>query len=545
MKSENRKEIGRDIFNIAWLVDEAARRWGDRVGLFHYETEKTCTYKEVAYMASRVGNGLRALGIEIENRVAILMDDSPEWVYALFGALKIGAVPIPLNTLLSEKDYAFFLNDSRAKVLFVGASLFDKIKPILSSLRYLKWVVVCNGNHLKQDEDHVMNWEVFIKGTFGDLEVEPTVSSDVALFMYSSGSTGRPRAIMHSHMYNLTYDVWREIYKVGEGDVQFHISKLYFSISLGGLINAFNHGSSFVLLSGRPLPMTVLKVIARYKPTFLAGAPTILARMVDAVREAPYLADLSSVRYIFCTGEVLSREIFQRFLETFGKPLYNNWGSQELASAPLAWRGGEKVPMEKAGSLGSAPIPGAEVKIVDEHGNEVPVGTPGEAMVRVKGHFLGYWHEPEEAARKFFNGWYKTDDFFMRDQDGYFWHMGRQDDMVKIGGRQVFPVEVEEAVARHPAVMEGAVVPAKGEHGLTELHAFVVLKEGYSPSPDLARQIQNFVKEELAPFKRPQRVEFVSELPKTATGKIQRFRLREQTLEPKSKSGGTIQKGPS
>jgi acyl-coenzyme A synthetase/AMP-(fatty) acid ligase len=524
-----------EIFNIAIVVDKAACQWSDRVVLYHYESAETVTYKEVADMSNRVGNALRALGIEIENRVAILMDDCPEWVYVLFGGLKIGAVIIPFNTLLTEKDYAFFLRDSRAKVLFVGASHFDKVKGIISSLPYLRQVIVCQGTDFQKTGGRVVTWESFIQGAAGDLEIEPTVSGDLAFFIFTSGSTGRPRAIMHPHR-NIAKPLFSipEIYGIKEGDVQFHIPKLYFLTTLGGLVSAFHNGSAVVLLSGRPTPLVVLEIIARYRPTFLNGPPTIFARMVEAAREAPHLADLSSVRYTYCSGEALSPELFKSFQETFRKPLYNCWGMQELACAPLSWRYGEEVPLKKVGSVGRTPIPGAEIKIVDEHGNEVPDGVAGEIMLRVSGtverEFLGYWHESRESARRFSEGWYKPGDSFMRDPDGYYWYLGRLDDLIKVGGRQIFTVEVEQVVARHPAVLEDAVIPVKNEYGLTELHVFVILKEGYSPSPGLAEQIQGFVKGELAPYKRPHHVEFVSELPKTATGKIQRFRLREQAF---------------
>lgn len=533
---EKKAGTGHEMFNLGSIVEIAARKWANKVVLRHYESGRTITYEEVAVMSSRVGNALRALGIEIENRVAILMDDCPEWVYILFGAVKIGAVVIPFNTLLTEKDYSFFLSDSRAKVLFIGASHFDKVEAIIPSLPYLREVIVCQESGFQKTDGRVINWENFIQSASEELDLEPTVADDIALFVYTSGSTGKPRAIMHPHR-NIAKPLFaiQELYGIGEGDIQFHIPKLYFLTSFGGLKAAFHNGSSVVLLSGRPTPLRVLEVIARCRPTFLNGPPTIFARMVEAAREAPHLADLSSLRYIYCSGEALSPELFKTFLETFGKPLYNCWGMQELACAPLSWQYGEEVPLDKVGSVGKYPIPGAEIKIVDERGNEVPNGDSGEIMVRVQGvverEFLGYWHEPRHSALRIVEGWYKPGDSFTRDLDGYYWYLGRLDDMIKVGGRQIFIIEVEQVVARNPAILENAVIPAENEYGLTELHAFVVLRKGYSPSHELAEQIKEFVKEELAPYKRPRHVRFVSALPKTATGKIQRFRLREQILK--------------
>jgi benzoate-CoA ligase len=525
-------ETGHEVFNVASVVNAAARKWGSRVALYHYDSKSTVTYIDVEYMSNRVGNALRALGVEIENRVAILMDDCPEWAFAFFGALKIGAIPVPLNTLLTKEEYVFFISDTRAKVLFVDASHFDKIEGIIPSFLYLRHVVVNKGVDFGKIGGRALNWEAFIQGAAGELEIEPTYSCDVALLIYTSGSTGRPRAIMHSHSKMAKPSLsLKDFYGIGEGDVQFHIPKLYFLTSLGGLISAFDNGSSVVLLSGRPTPSTILAVIAQYRPTFLNGSPTIFARIVDAARENPNWADLSSIRYIFCAGEALSLELFKSFQKTFGKPLYNCWGTQEVGCAPLSWRYGEKVPLKKVGSTGKSILPGVEIKIVDDHGNEVRNGVTGEIMLRLESQFLGYWHESKETVLRFYKGWYKPGDSFVRDHDGYYWYLGRLDDMVKVGGRQIFPVEIEHTIARHPAVQEAAVIPLSNKFGLIELHAFVVLKEENSPSIELAVKIQNFVKEKLAPYKRPHHVKFVSELPKTATGKIQRFRLRELALE--------------
>jgi benzoate-CoA ligase len=537
MKTEPEVEKGHEILNGGQIVDEAVRRWGNRVVLYHYESRRVVTYGEISSMSNQVGNALRSSGVEIENRVAILMDDCPEWVYIFFGTLKIGAVAIPFNTLLTEQDYAFFLNDSRAKILFIGDSHFEKIKGILPSLLYLKRIVVCGGNGVKGG-DLVVAWGDFMKGASADLKIEPTFSSDIALFVYTSGSTGRPRAIMHSHTHcalSATYN--REVEGLGERDIQFNIPKLYFLVSIGGLFSTFDNGSSMVLLSGRPTPMTILELIARHRPTILRGPPTIFARMVETIKEAPHLSDLSSVRYIFCSGEALSPELFRRFKETFGIILYNNWGAQETGSAPISWRHGEEVPLEKVGSMGRSPIPGAKVKIVDENEIEVGDGISGELMVQTRTQFIGYWHEPRNTALKMSKGWYKPGDSFIRDKEGYYWYLGRQDDMLKIAGRQIFPVEVEHEISRHPAVLENAVVPAKDTYGLPELHAYVVLKEGQTPSPELATQIQTFVKEGLAPYKRPHKILFVSELPKTGTGKIQRFLLKDQASGKKREVG--------
>jgi benzoate-CoA ligase family protein len=535
MNSELEVETGHEILNGGAIVDEAARKWGDRAVLHHHESGHDVSYNDVARMSNRVGNGLRALGVENENRVALLMDDSPEWVSIFFGALKIGAIAIPFNTLLKEQDYAFFLGDSRAKVLFIGASHFGKVEAVLPTLPHLKRVIMCHGSAPASPPDRVSTWDSFLKDQSEDLALEPTFSSDIALFVYTSGSTGRPRAIMHTHTHcalSATYN--REVEGLGEGDVQFNIPKLYFLVSIGGLISTFENGSSMVLLSGRPTPSTILELIARHRPTILRGPPTIFARMVEALKDAPHLSDLSSVRYIFCSGEALSPELFKRFKESFGITLYNNWGAQETGSAPISWRKGEEVPIEKVGSMGRASIPGAKVKIVDENENEVPDGASGQLMVQTRTQFVGYWHEPRSTALKISKGWYKPGDSFVRDKDGYYWYLGRQDDMLKIAGRQIFPVEIEHEVSRHPAVLENAVVPVKNEYGLPELHAYVVLKQGQSGSSELAEEIQGFVKEGLAPYKRPQKIVFVPELPKTATGKIQRFVLKDQGAERNS-----------
>ncbi|MBU2497741.1 MAG: AMP-binding protein [Proteobacteria bacterium] len=520
------------VFNVTSAVAEAARKWGDRVVLHHYDTDATVTYEEVHSMSNRLGNRLRALGVEIENRIAILMEDCPEWAYIFLGALKIGAVAAPLNTLLAEKDYAFYLADSRAKVLFVGASLFDKIEGIIGSLPYLKQVVVFGDGSGVPRAGRIVDWESFVQDAPEELEIEPTFSNDMACFVYTSGSTGRPRAIVHSQN-NMALAALQpeKLRGVREGDIQFHVPKMYFNVCINGLLSTFYNGSSMVLVSGRPDPLTVLEVIRKYRPTMLTAPPTMLVRMIETGKGAPHLTDLSSLKYIFCTGEALSPALFQRFRELFGKTPYNCWGMQELNASGIAWQFGEEVPPDKVGSNGRSTAPGVEVKIVDESGNEVPAGEKGELLVKAESLFLYYWHNPEETANRMYKGWFRAGDFFMRDVDRYYWYLGRSDEMVKIAGRQVFPAEVESTVGRHPAVLENAVVPIENEMGLYELRTFVVLKEGYEPSPELASAIKGFVKDQLAPYKRPHHVAFVSDLPKTATGKIQRFRLREEAVQ--------------
>ncbi len=529
---KNQIDTDHQLINGGAIVDKAASRWGDRTVLYHYETGRKISYKEVALMSNRVGDALRKFGIEIEDKVSILLDDSPEWVYIFFGILKIGAIAIPLNTLLKEQDYAFFINDSHTKVLFCGVNYFKKIEKILPSLKYLKKIVICGENNVNQNDDSLVKWDSFIGNASDILEIEPTLSSDIALFVYTSGTTGRPRAIMHSHKHCfITAFYNKEVEGLRENDIQFNIPKLYFLVSIGGLISTFDNGSSMILLSGRPTPIIILEVIAKYKPTILRGPPTIFARMIEAIKEVPHLNDLSSIRYIFCSGESLSPELFKRFKETFGIILYNNWGAQEVGTAPISWRYGEEVPIEKVGSVGRSPIPRAKIKIVDENENEVPNGVPGELMLQTETQFIGYWHEPKNTALKISKGWYKPGDFFMRDKDGYYWYLGRKDDMLKVGGRQIFPIEIENELIKHPSVLETAVIPIKNEYGLIEINAYVVLKKGFNPSLELADQLKNFVKERMAPYKRPHQIIFVNDLPKTATGKIQRFHIKEYVNE--------------
>jgi len=529
MKFGNETDTGLKIFNVASAVPEAAGKWGERVVLHHYDNDAIVTYSQLHTLSNRAGNALRAVGVEMENRVAILLDDCPEYAYIIIGALKIGAVPAPLNTLLSEKDYAFFMADSRAKVLFVGTSYFEKIKGVIDTLPYLKQVVVLNGKGKVVDKRaKIVDWETFIQASDDALEIESTFSDDMAYFVYTSGSTGRPRAIVHSHknMF-LGASQFKRLRGVKEGDIQFHVPKLYWNVGINSLISTFYNGSSMVLLSGRPEPLTILNIIGKYRPTQLTAPPTMLARMIEAGKEAPHLTDLSSIRYIFSTGEVLAPALFQGFREVFKISPYYCFGAQELNASAIAWRHGEDVPLDKAGSIGRSSAPGVEVKIVDESGKEVPPGVPGELLVKTDSQLLYYWHQPDETANKFFKGWYRSGDSMMRDQDGYYWYLGRLDDMVKVGGRPIFPGEIETTIARHPAVLENAVVPVQSDLGLTKIKAFVVLRDGYKPSTDLASEIQNHVKEKLAPYKRPHQVEFVKDLPRTATGKIQRFRLRE------------------
>jgi benzoate-CoA ligase len=480
------------------------------------------TYREVADNVNRTGNALLDLGVEMENRVMLLMLDCPELVFSFFGAIKIGAVPVPVNTLLKSHDYRYLLNDSRAGVLIVSHVLLPVVEPILGECAYLKHVIVTGG---ADDSGPFRNFADLIAGQPATLQAARTHRDDVAFWLYTSGTTGMSRAAVH-----LQHDMvfCSELYCNGilgmrASDRTFSLAKLFFAYGLGNaLYGPFAVGATTILFPGRPLPDAVFDVINRHRPTLFFAVPTAYAAMLQAAERGAEV-DMSSVRACVSAGESLPASLFTRWKERFGVEIYDGIGSTEVLHIFLTNRKGDVRP----GSTGKA-VPGYELKLVGDDGNPVPAGEIGNLMVRGDSTCAYYWNKHEQTKRAIQGEWIRTGDKYHVDEDGYYWYDGRSDDMLKVGGIWVSPAEVEGAIVEHLAVLECAVVGAPDPETLIKPIAFVVLKEGASRPEDLDREIQAFVKGRIAPYKYPRWIEFVDELPKTATGKIQRFKLRER-----------------
>ena len=481
--------------------------------------DQRVTYAEVAERVNRFANTLRRLGVEPEQRVALILLDSPAFAYSFFGAIKAGAVPVPLNTLWRARDYQFALNDSGARVLVISAALLGEFSAIdRAALRRLAHVIVV-GN-VPQGS---LSFDTLLAESSPSFEAEPTHRDGVAFWLYSSGSTGSPKGCVH-----LQHDmvVCAELYAqrvlgMRESDRCFSVAKLFFAYGLGNaLYMPFSVGATSILMPDAPAAQRVYEAIERFRPTLFFSVPTNFA-MLLAHKATGKEFDLGSVRHAVSAGESLPEALFHRFKERFGVEILDAIGSTECLHMFIANRPGAVKP----GSSGQV-IPGYEARIVDDDDRPVPIGEMGNLLIRGDSTCAYYWNQHEKTKRTIQGDWIRTGDKYTQDADGYFWYAGRTDDMLKPGGIFVSPIEIESALMNHAAVLECAVVGRDDADGLSKPYAFVVLRDGAAGSPELAAALQQFVRERLPDYKRPRGVEFVTSLPKTATGKLQRYKLR-------------------
>lgn len=484
-----------------------------------YYGDETITYSEVLEKVNRTGNALLSLGVGMEDRVMLLLYDSPEFAYSFFGAMKIGAVPIPTNTMLKPADYSYLLNDSRARVLVVSRDLLPAITEISGELNYLKHIIVAGG-----PVDEYPGFYDLIEISSPSLTAAGTSADDTAFWLYSSGTTGFPKGAVHLHhdMVCCVENYARGVLDINENDITFSVAKLFFAYGLGnGLYFPFHVGASTVLTPQRPMPEHVFEVITKYRPTLFFGVPTSYASLLQ-VEKADNKYDLKSLRCCVSAGEALPSAIYLQWEEKFGLEILDGIGSTEILHIFISNRPGKVKP----GSSGLI-VPGYETRIIDYDGNNVAPGHVGTLLVKGDSIAAYYWNKHKKTKETFVGEWINTGDQYYQDEDGYFWHVGRGDDMIKAGGIWVSPVEVENALMSHPAVLECGVVGSPDDDGLYKPKAYVVFKPGVKAAGELLNELRSFVKSSIAPYKYPRWIEPVQELPKTATGKIQRYRLRE------------------
>jgi len=505
-------------YNAVDILERNLAERAEKVAL--YSLEREMTFRQVSDEANQVGNALKKLDVRMGDVVGILSLDCPEWVTSFFGALKIGAVAMGLNTLLKPHEYAYMLRDSRARLLIVHEKLLPAIEQIRDEAYFLKHVIVIGQAGRKGDQSY-RDW---IGGGGTELDPAPTHRDDYCSLNYSSGTTGEPKGILHAHKdYPLTSQLWgMDVLGLREDDRTYAAAKLFFTFGLGGnLIFPWYAGASVVLFAGPPrIATNVLEIIDRFKPTILYNAPTGFAATL-AVEGFTQKYDLSSLRLCVSAGEALPAPIWQAWKEKTRVDIIDGIGSTENFHIFLSNRPGDIRP----GSSGK-PFPGYELKIVDDEGNGVPRGEIGNLLVKGETAALSYLHNYERSQRTFLGEWLFTGDKYFIDEDGYYWHAGRSDDMLKVGGIWVSPVEVESTLIGHPAVLECAVVGQVDSSELVKPKAFVILKQGHTATGALADELIVYCREKMAEYKRPRWIEFVDELPKTATGKIQRFKLR-------------------
>ena len=488
---------------------------------------QTVTYGEYAASVDRAGNALRALGLDIEDRIVILCLDSPAFVYAFFGAIKIGAIPVPTNTLLIPRDLTYILRDSRAKAIVVSAPLLQKVLDVRRDCPRLRHVVVTTSGSVPVEggvPPGVVSFEDAMAAASDELSPADTTPDDMCFWLYSSGTTGFPKGAVHLQ-HDMIYSaetLGRYVLGCTEDDRYFTVSPLFHAYGLGnGVFVPMRYGASVVYKPERATPDLVYGLIAAEKPTVMYTAPTFYAALL-AYPEENFKYDLSSLKFCVSAGEALPKPLFDRWKQRFGTEIIDGIGSTEMLHIFICNRPGSA----RGGTSGTV-VPGYRAKIVDDDGRELGPGDTGNLWVSGDSCCAFYWNKHEKSKATFRGEWTVTGDRYHVSDDGFFSYEGRSDDMLKVSGQWVSPAEVEAAVMDHPAVLECAVVGAKDQDELIKPRAFVLLKDRTKASDALADELKQFVKSRIAPYKYPRWIAFVDDLPKTATGKIQRYKLRE------------------
>jgi 4-hydroxybenzoate-CoA ligase len=506
-------------FNAAdYFVDRHIReRRGNKTAILC--ENRSFTYADIQAGMNQIGNGLKGLGIRMEERVALLLPDTEIYPQAFFGAIKIGAVPICLNTLMRPKDYLYFLNDSRARVLLVDAGLLSNINEVKDELRFLENIVVVNGTA----PEGTIAFEEWRAGNSKELEAAPTTPDDACFWLYSSGSTGQPKGTIHLQ-HDMVYSAetyGKQVLGVREDDICFSAAKLFFAYGLGNaLYFPFSVGATAVYMPARPTPASVFETIRRHKPTLFFGVPTLYGSMLQDEGK------LDGVRLCVSAGEALPADILRRWVERHGVQIADGIGSTEIVHIFISNRPDQIKP----GSSGKI-VPGYEARIVDEDFKDVPDGDVGTLLIKGDSIAAGYWNKHQKTKTTMLGEWINTDDKYYRDKEGYYYYVGRSNDMLKVGGIWVSPIEVEACLIEHPAVLECAVIGAPDNENLIKPKAYVVLNRDYTADANLEKELKEHVKKTLAHYKYPRWIEFLTDLPKTATGKVKRFELRKLSGE--------------
>jgi len=509
-------------FNVAsHFLDAPAALHPERIAIVGEPRE--VTYSELAALANRAGNALCAQGVSHGDRVLIAQPDSAEFIAAFFGAAKIGAVAVPVNPFARSSDYIHYLENSEPQVAIVHAESLAEFLPA-SSVRPQIPIVVVGEKRIDSHSVSCAKWNDWIAAASEQLAAADTSPRDPAFMLYTSGSGGAPKAAVHRHADSLvaSANYAQNVLGLCADDLTFSVSKLFFAYGLGnGMYFPLSARARMMLNPERTSVPHVIDLVARHRPTIFFAVPTFYAAVLREAERSDHGVDFSSVRKCVSAGETLPAEIFNAWKRRFGIEILDGIGSTEMLHIFIS-----SVPGKcKPGSCGF-PVPGYEVKIVDDAGEPVRDGEIGTLWVRGASAFTEYWRIPELTARTKRGDWVATGDKFFCDSEGYYHYCGRADDMLKVAGMWVSPMEVENALLGHPYIAEAAVVGATDERGLLYSVAHVVLRGNVQGSEKLAAEICEHVKARLVSYKVPRKVRFCTELPKTVTGKIQRFKLR-------------------
>jgi 4-hydroxybenzoate-CoA ligase len=499
-----------------------ARGLGNKVAFT--DSARSLTYAQLQEGTCRFAAALRTLGLREENRLVLVAHDTVDHPIAFWGAIRAGIVPVPVNTLLTPEQYAYLFADSRAVAIVVAAALAPTVRSLRDRLPHLRAVIVVGASAQERlDLPDVQFLEELLAKAEPMPFTAPTMSDEIALWMYTSGSTGDPKAVRHVHTSLMATArlMGQGIIGIREDDVAFSAAKLSFSYGLGNAVSfPMSVGASTVLLPERPTPQAVLATLRRHRPTIFYAVPSLYAALLAQPNIGPG-AGSDRLRLCISAGEALPAHLGERWRAVVGVDILDGLGSTEMLQTFLSNRPGDV----RYGSTGK-PVPGYEVKVVDESGRELPAGEIGELVVRGPSAGESYWNHRAKSRRTFVGEWTYTGDKYLRDAEGYYYYCGRTDDMFKVNGMWVSPFEVEAVLASHEAVLEAAVIGQEDGDGLTKPKAFIVLKNGYPADERLFDALRAHVKERAGSWKYPRWIEVRPDLPRTPTGKIQRFKLR-------------------
>lgn len=550
-----------ETFNVAtWFVDRNVQEGrGAKVAIEC--GDERITYEQLLENTNRAGNALLDLGVRPEERVLLILLDTPDFLYCFFGAIKIGAVAVPVNTLAKPQDYEYMLNDSRARTVIVSEPLLPHLEAIPGErLRYLRQIVVASdfmqglslqhpsvrsaSEHVGARIDSTAPFPVrslrsLLESASPRLDAAATSKDEPAFWLYSSGSTGPSKGCVHLHhdMVVCCEAYAKGVLRMNESDRCFSVARLFFAYGLGNAgYFPLGCGGTTILDPVRPTPATIFANAERYRPTLFFSVPTNFAALLAHHRESGGDFDLSSVRWAISAGEALPAALFHRFKERFGVEILDALGSTETLHMVIASGPGNVKP----GSSGRV-IPGFEARLVSENGQDVATNDIGDLLVRSDATCAGYWNQHERSTQTFVGEWFRTGDKYWRDEDGYFWYAGRANDLFKVNGLWLSPAEVESVLVSHGAVREAAVVGREDQDGLVKPAAYVVLSPEAESGDQaaraaLAQELRELVAQKIGGYKRPRWVEFVTEIPKTATGKLQRFKLREDVANQQGRA---------
>lgn len=501
-------------FNIANLLIDGHVPEGRGAKIAIRTPKRDITYAELTTEVNRFGNALKKLGVNSGERLVMVVNDCPEFVYLFFGAIKAGILPVPLNNLLRSNDFAFIFEDSQCAAVVYSLDFVQEVEAAAAQSSWrIRHVLPLTGP---------ASFGQLAREASPELTSQPAQAEEDCFWLYSSGTTGRPKGIVHLHR-NIAVTCQRfavEMLGAQETDVFFSVPRLYFSYGLGcAMTNPLWVGCTTILDERRPTPQTVADIFHRFSPTIFAGVPTFYANLLNS--EATATLSVKSLRRALSGGEAMPFEIMRRWHELTGVPITEVIGSTEALHIYM----GNRIDDIHVGTLGK-PVPGYQVKLVDDAGEIINDERPGRLWLKGQSLARCYWNNAEKTARTFASGWMDTGDTMARDHDGYYVYCGRADDMLKVSGRFVSPFEIEATIVEDARVLEVAVVGRRNDDDLIAIEAWVVLKDGVRACDTIADDIRNRCKAKLAHYKYPKWINFINHLPKTATGKVQRYKLR-------------------